>query len=280
MKLILTEYIHSTDQTTITRYGTDGDKNRIHLSNESKTADISISELLSLLQSIDTESTPIRHLVEFTIAGEHTPSEKYELAYDPTYGVYRITENEKNTNLVFTPTALRDTLSFLSKNLIGISSDTSSDGSIINCEHVHRPDKLANTAKLSLFFRGVNKDHILSNGETLCSHNVNVSPPYTTDVVPPEELSENRLAYFFNSNLCSQCRSIAARKDLFTEARSQEPQPPKCPVSGELPSNIQHSPVYGTMLHFNDEAENRRVTNKSYNQWRKGQRDTLEPLHD
>lgn len=122
-----------------------------------------------------------------------------------------------------------------------------------------------------IYYRQGNKDHIVRDGDTICSHNVNVLGPASDQLKPFPQVTDREWGSLKTANwgdLCSQCRSRADRGDLFPEGKREEiPQFP-CPVCGEPVSEI--SPMMGIGYAEHDDGPDHEFNMSVFHEWRKG----------
>lgn len=273
--LKLTDNYHLTEQTTL-RYDPpeEFDGKEVKLRAYQNEIEVTLKELLALLQSIDSENTPINHLLKYEINGEYSKPDNYNLEFDPDYGLYRVIDDGEKTNIVFNSNILRRTIGFLANNIVD-TEDIKKQ--IIETERKCEFREKRESINPTLYFSSPNRDHILRGGETLCHHNVKVGDPTGEQVVPASEMPDGRLAYFIHSDLCAKCRSIARKQNLLEDHTKEDMEGPKCPITGEKPERIRHSFRYGTALEFRNDTH-QEVTPESFEDWRRGKRDDLEPV--
>lgn len=122
-----------------------------------------------------------------------------------------------------------------------------------------------------IYYRRRYRDHIVRDGDTICSHNVNVPGPASDQLKPFPQVTDREWASLKTGDwgdLCSQCRSQVRRQDLLPKGEPEEVPPFPCPVCGEPVGGV--SEVMGSGYAEHDDKPNHEFDMTVFHEWRKG----------
>jgi hypothetical protein len=115
------------------------------------------------------------------------------------------------------------------------------------------------------------RDHIVSDGETLCDHRVDLSKPGS--IKSTEDVSKAEWALLFgpSSNLCGECMEIAEYGEHIPESIPEGEPEYQCPQCGEPAEKVDLEHV-ASVLHYSTAPARgtvHKVPREHYEQWRR-----------
>ena len=137
------------------------------------------------------------------------------------------------------------------------------------------PNMADTNSEYLIYYRRGNRDHFMKGGDTLCSHNVRTpDSPDSDDLKLLTEVTEREWQLITGgrpgpSNLCTQCRSIASRKDLILEDIPDGIPSFPCPECGKDAERIMSMMGMGYIEH--EDGERHRLGMEVYESWRRGE---------
>jgi UDP-2,3-diacylglucosamine pyrophosphatase LpxH len=125
-----------------------------------------------------------------------------------------------------------------------------------------------------VYYRFGNRDHLVKNGETVCS--VQVREPDEDELKPIEELTDRELLLLTgnSSNLCTYCRGFASRNGVFDHVSDGNPPVFHCPECGEPAGRVYRVMGVGQVKH--EDGTSHTFDFSIFEQWRRGEDATEE----
>jgi hypothetical protein len=122
-----------------------------------------------------------------------------------------------------------------------------------------------------IYYRTSNKDHIVQDGDTLCSHNVRIPRPESDRLKPFSKVTDKEWSLILSVKygFCSQCYGIAGRKDIWPEKDSDDPPSFSCPKCGDSAESIISKGDIEIVEH--SDGRSHEVQRHVFERWRRGE---------
>jgi hypothetical protein len=125
---------------------------------------------------------------------------------------------------------------------------------------------------LFVYYRESHKDHIVENGDTVCSHRVNVPCPNSEDLKPFSDVTPREWQLLQDGmDLCIQCYGVASRNDYWPDVSAEDPEEFPCPECGDPATSI-NTGMGGTRAEHSD-GRIHEIDYSQFRDWRRGKTD-------
>ncbi|QLG60501.1 hypothetical protein [Halorarum salinum] len=126
-------------------------------------------------------------------------------------------------------------------------------------------------APFYIYYRDSYKDHIVQDGDTLCSHTVNVPDPNSDSLKPFPEVTDHEwsLILSYRKGFCNHCPSIARRKEIWPEEPPHDPPSFSCPECGDPITGIHE--IAGMTRAEHPDGRSHEIDRNAYQKWRRGE---------
>lgn len=120
-----------------------------------------------------------------------------------------------------------------------------------------------------VYYRKMYRDHIVKDGDTICSIDVNVPSPDSEKLKPLEEVTDHEWQlHRAHADFCTYCSGMARRMDIWPDIPPEEPESFRCPECDDPVDRV--SIQMGTTIAEHEDGRQHEINHSDFQEWRQG----------